>query len=151
MPVWVLETGPTSSARAAVLLSTESSLQPLFSWLDHLPTLSTFLWELKGAAGERGGKENSPSLARVPPMLWAGGLRRPTRCFPLGHFPLSHWPHSTGGGQRTGSPQSPPPEWHPVAPGLRERGHREKGSHTGESLHSGPCWTETTYGFRALL
>jgi hypothetical protein len=38
--------------------------------------------ESVGTKGGRG-KENSPRLARVPPMLWAGGCRRAARCFPL--------------------------------------------------------------------
>ena len=29
-------------------------------------------------------REDSPRLARVPPMLWAVGCRRAARCFPLG-------------------------------------------------------------------
>jgi hypothetical protein len=40
------------------------------------------VWELIGA-GEGGGREDSPCLARVPPMLWAGGHGRAARCFPL--------------------------------------------------------------------
>ena len=47
------------------------------------------------------GKEDSPCLARVPPMLWAGRHRRAARSFPLSpgwaSKPLTHL---TGGGQR---------------------------------------------------
>jgi hypothetical protein len=32
----------------------------------------------------RRGREDSPCLARVPPMLWAGGCGRAARCSPLG-------------------------------------------------------------------
>jgi hypothetical protein len=40
------------------------------------------LWEIKGGRGRRG-REDSPCLARVPPMLWTGGCKRAARCFPL--------------------------------------------------------------------
>jgi hypothetical protein len=66
---------------------------------------------------------------------------------PGGH--LSHWLHSTGGWTR-GNSRPGPPGVTPYAPGSWERVLRERGPHTGESLSSRP-WTETVYGFRALL
>lgn len=37
----------------------------------------------KKGAGEGRGKEDSQRPARVPSMLWEGGLGRAPRCFPL--------------------------------------------------------------------
>jgi hypothetical protein len=95
------------------------------------------VWEIKGVRG-RGGREDTPCPARVPPMLWAGRCGRAVR-----HFPLSPgWAFKTltplDGGVDKEQPPTRAPERDPVAPGLQERGLWERGSHTGKSLHSGP-------------
>ena len=64
-----------------------------------------------GSAGceERGGREDSPRLAIVPPMLWTGRRGRAARCFPLGpgwaSKPLT--PLNWGG-------QGAAPDWGPL-------------------------------------
>ena len=81
----------------------------------------------KGGPGEVEEGEDSPHLARVPPMFWAGGHRRAAR-----HFPLSpRWAskpltHSTGVGDGgwgldKGQPALGP---YPVAPQVM--GEREE-------------------------
>jgi hypothetical protein len=44
-------------------------------------TMQNHLWKLKGAQRKRG-REDSPHLARVPSVLWAG--ERAASCFTLG-------------------------------------------------------------------
>ena len=137
---------------------------------------SHLVWDIWGV-GEEGGE--NPHLTRVPSVLWADRCRRAARCFlqnprwaskPL--TPLGGRCGEVGGGQGAAPDTRGPGVTH-SAPGIWERGQREKGSHTGKSpksgpllehrkwlirrkpipssKHSRPWWTETVYGFRALL
>ena len=73
------------------------------------------------AWGKRG--EDSPCLARVPPMLWAGGHGRAARCFPLGP------------GWASGQPPIPGDPGDTLGPGdTGERAEGERFPHRQESL-----------------
>jgi hypothetical protein len=76
-------------------------------------------------------------------MLWAGGRGRTAGHFPLGpgwaSKPLTLLDGGGGvGGGQGAVPKVRGPRATPSAPGLWERGQRERGSHTGESPKSGP-------------
>jgi hypothetical protein len=96
-----------------------------------------------GTTGGRGrrGREDSPYWARVPPNLWAGGHGRAARRFLHGPMWTSK-PLTTlngEGGVDKGHPLIPGlPAQHPVAPGLWEKGFRERGSNKGESKLNWP-------------
>ena len=114
-------------------------------WIELEPNDTDPCWELKGCyrgMNEWGGKE-CPHLARVPPVLWAGGHGRAARHFPLGPGWASKPLTPLDGGWTRGSPQNQgAPGRHPVAPGLQERGLRERGSHADESKRSSWPWLE---------
>jgi hypothetical protein len=88
-------------------------------------SLSFIVCGTKGGRG-REGKEKSPRLARVPPMLWAGRCGRAARCFPLdpgwASKPLTPF---DGGGQGLAH-NTRGPGVTPLAPGIQERGQRER-------------------------
>ena len=91
------------------------------------------VWEIKGVRG-RGGREDTPCPARVPPMLWAGRCGRAVR-----HFPLSPgWAFKTltpldgGGGQ--GATPDQGPRARPCSPRVTgERTTGERFPHRQES------------------
>jgi hypothetical protein len=82
-----------------------------FQWMLFPPNV---LGTKKGGPGKKRG-ENSPHLARVPPMLWAGRCRRASRHFPLSHGwaskPLTH----SVGDEQGAAPDLGPSGPHPVA------------------------------------
>jgi hypothetical protein len=55
------------------------------------------MWKLKGGYRGRGGREDSPHPARVPPMLWAGRHGRAATRFPLGPGSKPLTPLDVGG------------------------------------------------------
>ena len=87
----------------------------------------------KGARG-RVGREDSPLLARVPPMLWAGRCGRTARRFPLGPGWASKPLAPLNWGGQGAAPGLGEPWGNTLSPrGYGERGLRERDSHTGES------------------
>jgi hypothetical protein len=102
----------------------------------HYPMVGT-----KRGRGKRG--EDNLRSGRVSPMLWAGRHRRAARFFPLcprwASKPLTPLDRRVVVVVDKGQPLKPgAPEQQPVALGLQDGGLRERGSHTGESLRSGP-------------
>jgi hypothetical protein len=88
--------------------------------------LESELWELKGAIGEKVGREDSSHLARVPPMLWASRRRRAARRFPLSlgwtSKPLTPLDRGGQGAAPDGGPRATP-----CSPGVMgERAEGEK-------------------------
>jgi hypothetical protein len=121
----------------------------LFGWLV-LDIFFIYMQELKRIR-EGGGREDSPLPARVLPMLWAGRHKKAARQM-LSTRPrwVSKPLTPLNSGWTRGSPW-PGARDDTCSPGLWEKGLRERGSHTGESLHSGPWVQEIVYGCRAFL
>jgi hypothetical protein len=79
------------------------------------------VWEQKGGWG-RGGREDSPHPARVPPMLWAGRCGKAARQFPLIPERASKPLTPLHRGWIRGSPQPEALERHTVVAGYGREG-----------------------------
>ena len=101
--------------------------------------------------GEEGRGEDSLCPIWFPPVLWVGRHGRASGCFPLSPWWEAKPVNPHNGGWTRGSPRLGASGLHPIAPVLWERGLRDRGSHIGKRKHSRPWWTETVYGFWALL